>query len=109
MENVNATPKAATYTVVVRDPNSWDASTGIHQLLRDCGHNHKTALAADKCASKLLNYTCQHGEHAGVLCSGCRGRARADNHSGNWHRCNIERSDGATVNVSPEGDVEVLA
>jgi hypothetical protein len=107
---MNAEPECSvTYSVVVRDPNSWDASTGIHYLLRDCGHRHKTALAADRCAAKLLNYTCQHGEHAGVLCSGCCGRARRDSHSGYWHLCAIERSDGVTVIVDQDsGSVEVL-
>jgi hypothetical protein len=51
----NATPKAATYSVVVRDPNSWSASTGIHQELANCGHHHLTIEAAKNCMSKLLD------------------------------------------------------
>ena len=41
----NAMPKAATYSVVVRDPNSWSASTGIHHELANCGHDHRSLAA----------------------------------------------------------------
>jgi hypothetical protein len=80
----NATPKAATYSVVVRDPNSWSAATGIHQLVRDCGHAHKTPQAADKCACALLNYQ------------------KDGTHSANWHLCQIERSDGVVFIVDTD-------
>jgi hypothetical protein len=98
----NATPTAATYSVVVRDPNSWFAATGIHQLVRDCGHAHKTPQAADKCAAKLLNYHCNHGRVTGTTCSDCHGRARANNHSANWHLATIERSDGVVFIVDAD-------
>ncbi len=49
----NNNNQTLTYSVVVRDPNSWSASTGIHQLLRDCGHNHKTLATAARCYAKL--------------------------------------------------------
>jgi hypothetical protein len=55
------TNQKATYTVVVRDHNSWDAKTGIHCLLRDCGHNHKTLAAAANCHAKLTKVTGQWG------------------------------------------------
>jgi hypothetical protein len=96
---MKATPKAATYSVVVRDPNSWNASTGINCLLRDCGHQHKTALAADKCMDKLLNYQCDHGAKSGTMCRHCHGRAQYKMHSANWHLAHIERSDGVVFIV----------
>ena len=41
------------YSVVVRDPNSWCESTGIHEERANCGHNHKTIAAADACMERL--------------------------------------------------------
>jgi hypothetical protein len=41
--------KATSYSVVVRDPNSWNASTGIHQELAHCGHKHRTLKGAAEC------------------------------------------------------------
>jgi hypothetical protein len=42
-----------TYSVIVRNPNSWSASTGIHEELANCGHNHKTFETAQACQSRL--------------------------------------------------------
>lgn len=50
-----------TYTVAVRDCNSWDAKTGIHCLLRDCGHAHRTLSGAFRCYSNLTKVTGQWG------------------------------------------------
>ena len=81
----NATPKAATYSVVVRDPNSWSESTGIHEKLANCGHHHKTIEAAGHCMGKLLN----------VQPDGW--------YSAKWHNAQIE------ANYSPEQLAQIQA
>jgi len=42
------------YTVIVRDPNSWSASTGIHTATDECEHRHRTYAAAERCRTNLL-------------------------------------------------------
>jgi hypothetical protein len=42
-----------TYSVIVRNPNSWSASTGIHEELANCGHNHKSFATAQGCYDRL--------------------------------------------------------
>ena len=42
-----------TYSVIVRNPNSWDASTGIHEETAHCGHDHKSYEAAKACFDRL--------------------------------------------------------
>ena len=46
----------AHYRVIVRDPNSWSAGNGEHHILNDCGHRHRTELAAEKCMDKLVDF-----------------------------------------------------
>ncbi len=53
--------KPLTFSVVVRDCNSWDAKTGIHCLLRDCGHAHRSLATASHCHAKLTKVTGQWG------------------------------------------------
>jgi len=42
-----------TYSVITRDPNSWNASTGIHEQLANCGHLHKSVATAQHCYDQL--------------------------------------------------------
>ena len=42
-----------TYSVIQRNPNSWNASTGEHEIMRECGHRHKTIKSALLCFRKL--------------------------------------------------------
>lgn len=42
-----------TYSVIVRNPNSWSASTGIHEEVANCGHKHKSYEAAQACYERL--------------------------------------------------------
>ena len=75
-----ATMSNLTYSVVVRDANSWDAKTGIHCLLRDCGHNHRSLAAAARCHAKLTKVTGQWG-NGGTT-------------SAAWFNAVVEASDG---------------
>jgi hypothetical protein len=88
-----------TYSVVVRDPNSWSRSTGIHCLLRDCGHQHRTVTGATACMDKLRNACCQHGSRIGTPCRECYGgRAKfARQWTANWYHACIEDSAGEFV------------
>ena len=70
-----------TYSVVVRDPNSWDAKTGIRCLLRDCGHNHRTLPAAAQCHAKLTRITGGQWGNGGTT-------------SAAWFKAVVEASDG---------------
>jgi hypothetical protein len=89
------TSAKVTYSVVVRDPNSWDAKTNINLLLHECGHNHKTIEAAEACHHRLLHSICSHGRLTGKPCSGCHGRAGQNSWSARWHNGRIEDSNGA--------------
>jgi uncharacterized membrane protein YebE (DUF533 family) len=42
-----------TYSVIVRNPNSWNAATGIHEELANCGHKHRTVQAGAACLANL--------------------------------------------------------
>lgn len=42
-----------TYSVIARNPNSWDASTGVHEEIANCGHHHRTFGAAYACMERL--------------------------------------------------------
>jgi len=57
-------PKTETYSVIVRNPNSWDARTGIHEELRNCGHRHKSVETAQACLDKLTEWRCLCGRTA---------------------------------------------
>jgi hypothetical protein len=67
-----------TFSVVVRDSNSWDAKTGIHLQLAECGHNHKSLATAQRCYSKLA------GQQADGM------------YSARWYHARIEDSEGDT-------------
>ncbi len=83
-----------TYSVVGRGPNSWGAGTGVHLMLRECGHKHKTIAAAEACERRLVRASCSHGTLAGMLCKDCLGRASASQWSADWFHSCIEDSAG---------------
>jgi hypothetical protein len=60
-----------TFSVTVRDPNSWNARTGIHEERNSCGHRHKTSEAANKCCAKLTEWRCLCGRTAKGYCGSC--------------------------------------
>ena len=68
------------YSVVVRDSNCWDAKTGIHPVLRDCGHEHRTIASAARCHGKLTKVHGQWGNGGWT--------------SAEWHHAVVEDSDG---------------
>jgi hypothetical protein len=73
-----------TYSVVVRDPNSWDAKTGINLLLRDCGHLHRTPQGAVRCMDKLTKVTGGTWGNGGSM-------------SAAWFNSRIEDSNGEVI------------
>jgi len=56
------------YTVIVQDGEVVDADLRpLAPAIRDdCGHQHKTEEAAERCQGRLLGY---HREHGGWVCS----------------------------------------
>lgn len=93
------------YCVVVRDPNSWSASTGIHLELANCGHRHKSVEAAATCKAKLTAWYCICGERSDShrRCSSSTGH-RADHTSARWYHAQIEDSNGKRINPEDEGE-----
>lgn len=77
----------ATYTVRVRDCNSWSPTTGECNVIRDCGHRHKSINAACDCLRKL----------------------RGDNHrSGSWS-CNANWYHGRVEEYTATEQTEEVA
>lgn len=77
-----------TYSVIVRDPNSWNAATGVHQELSHCGHRHKTMDAARKCYSKLTVWHCLCGRTTASYAPCCS--TPHNSTAAVWHNANIE-------------------
>ena len=71
-----------TYSVIVRNPNSWSASTGIHEELCNCGHNHKSFATAKACYDRLTAW-------------------RDGSTSARWYNARIEDSTGHKI--APDG------
>jgi hypothetical protein len=90
-KKMKAMPKAATYSVIVRDPNSWNAVTGIHQELANCGHHHKTHEAAEQCLSKLTAWRCLCGRTTKSYAPCCG--TPHNSTSGKWYHATIEVSE----------------
>ena len=44
------------YSVIVRDPSSWNASTGLHRELANCGHKHRSIETAARCLRRSLRH-----------------------------------------------------
>jgi hypothetical protein len=63
-----------TFSVIVRDANFWNQSTGICAELANCGHAHRTIEAAQHCMDKLTAW------HNGST-------------SARWYHARVEASD----------------
>lgn len=88
--------RKATYSVVVENPNSWDATTGIHEITAHCGHRHKSADAAERCLASLTRWYCIHGKSTTTAagyparCSACTGGlAQPNSTSARWYGASI--------------------
>lgn len=79
-----------TYSVIVRDPNSWSAATGIHQELANCGHKHKSLAAAQKCYDKLTEWRCLCGRTTKRYASCCG--TPQNSTSATWYNARIEEN-----------------
>jgi hypothetical protein len=89
------------WSVVVRDPNSWSASTGVHEELANCGHSHKTQEAAERCKDKLTAWHCLCGRTTQSYAPCCR--TPHNSTSAKWYQAQVEDSAGEqiTVQVGP--------
>ena len=84
-----------TYTVVMRDAQTWDQVTGIRELVRDCGHHHRQLASAKACGRKLLHPRCEHGRASFTTrCKLCLGPARMQRWAKDWFHFEIEDSKG---------------
>jgi hypothetical protein len=86
-----------TFSVVVRNPNSWNAATGIHEELDNCGHKHKTQGAAESCMAKLTRWWCACGRTSAYYAP-CCGTPR-NSTSARWYHAHVESSDAPGVVV----------
>jgi hypothetical protein len=87
-----------TYSVIVRNPNSWSASTGIHEELANCGHNHKTAEAAEACRAKLQRSWCLCGRTSASYAPCCG--TPHNSTSARWYHAQVEASNAAEVHAA---------
>jgi hypothetical protein len=85
--------KKITYSVIVRDPNSWCESTGIHQELAHCGHKHRTTEAAQDCMDKLTAWHCFCGRTTQSYAPCCH--TPHNSTSARWYHAQIEASNGS--------------
>lgn len=82
--------KNATYSVIVRDSNSWNASTGVHKELANCGHKHKTHVTAEQCKAKLTAWYCACGRTTKNYAPCC---GRPHNYtSAKWYHAIVEQN-----------------
>lgn len=77
-----------TYSVVVRDQNSWDSATGICTEIRNCGHKHRSEEAADKCMERLTAWWCLCGRTKQSFAP-CCGTPR-NGTSAAWYHARVE-------------------
>jgi hypothetical protein len=96
-----------TYSVVVRNFNTWTITDGrrVYEELQRCGHEHQTADAAAACLTRLTQWYCLHEEPTGSYCGHCGGRACHDHTSSTWWHAQVEDSKGNLVDTpDPEWD-----
>lgn len=85
----------STYSVVVRDPNSWtqnrDGSDRQYEITAHCGHKHKSLEAADACMARLTAWYCNCGERCDShrRCSSSTGHT-ANSTSATWYHATVE-------------------
>jgi hypothetical protein len=79
-----------TYSVIVRNPNSWSASTGIHEEIANCGHLHQSPEAAQACMDKLTAWHCLCGRTTKAYAP-CCGTPRNSTNA-RWHNAQVEPS-----------------
>jgi hypothetical protein len=84
-----------TYSVVVRDPNSWSARTGIHQEHANCGHAHRTVEAAQHCLEQLTAWHCLCGRTTKAYAPCCRTPHNFT--SARWYHARVEDNKGNAV------------
>ena len=58
-----------TYSVVVRNPNSWNRPRASTKKLANCGHHHKTIVTAQACKDRLTAWHCLCGHTTQQLCA----------------------------------------
>lgn len=81
-----------TYSVIVRDPNSWSASTGTHDELANCGHRHKSIATAQACKHKLTAWRCFCGRTTKSYAPCCH--IPRNSTSARWYHAEVEDSNG---------------
>ena len=84
-----------TYSVVVRDANSWSASTGVHQELANCGHHHKSITTAQGCLERLTAWHCLCGRTTSSYAPCCH--TPHNSTSARWYHARIEDSNGEII------------
>lgn len=84
-----------TYSVIVRDANSWDGATGIHQEIANCGHKHRTLEAAQHCMDKLTAWHCLCGRTTNSYAPCCH--TPHNSTSARWYNAHLEESDGSEI------------
>lgn len=72
--------KKTTYTVRVRNPNSWSPVDGSREIVRECGHKHTSITTALRCERKLKDER---------MCCGSWS-CNAD-----WHNSRVEATDNS--------------
>ena len=82
-----------TFSVIVRDANSWDQSTGICAELANCGHAHRTVEAAQHCMDKLTAWHCLCGSTTKSYAPCCH--TPHNSTSARWYHAHIEDSQGS--------------
>ena len=88
-----------TYSVVV-ESGSCSEDFKAWEERANCGHAHRTIVAAESCMKKLTRWYCHHGRPAGTNCGSCGGYAQRNNTSARWYNACIHNQDSERVEVS---------
>lgn len=90
-----------TYSVVVRNFNTWNIRDGgrVFEELERFGHEHQTADAAAVCLTRLTQWHCLHEEPTGSHCEECGGQAGRNHTSSTWWHAQVEDSNGNLVDA----------
>lgn len=99
-----------TYSVIVRNPNSWtqneDGSNREYEITAHCGHKHQTETAAEACKDRLTAWYCICGERSDAHHRRCSngGRHSANSTSAKWYQATVEASNAAEVKSTEADD-----